>query len=161
MSPGDRITITGPYRSPFDIPQDQESNLLMVGTGTGIAPFRSFIKRIYDQIGGWRGKVRLFYGAKTGFDLIYMNRENDDLANYYDQETFNAFSAFGDRPLSSESDGIERALKDNIEAAWSLMQDSKTYVFLSGLEKIAPVIDQLMADAAGSEETWLQLMSSP
>lgn len=157
LNPGDRITITGPYRSPFKIPADDSSNLLMIGTGTGIAPFRSFVKRIYDQKGGWNGKVRLFYGAKTGLDMIYMNDKNNDLANYYDQSTFIAFSAFGDRPLSSENDGLERALNDNIREAWSLIQDPNTHLFLSGLKKIAPVLDRIMSDAAGSAREWQRL----
>lgn len=157
LQPGERITITGPYRSPFNIPKDDTSNLLMIGTGTGIAPFRAFVKRIYDQKGGWHGKVWLFYGAKTGLDQIYMNDENDDLAHYYDQRTFNAFSAFGSRPLNSENDGLERALSDHIGEAWSLMQDQKTYLFLAGLKKIAPVLDRVMSDAAGSAQEWQRL----
>jgi len=157
LNAGDQVTVTGPYRSPFVIPQDETSNLLMIGTGTGIAPFRSFVKRIYDQLGGWKGEVRLFYGAKTGFDLIYMNQENDDLANYYDQETFFAFGAFGKRPLTTESDGLEQALNDNIDDAWSLMQDPKTHVFLAGLEKTAPALDRVMANSAGTAEAWQRL----
>ena len=157
LDPGDRITITGPYRSPFHIPMDRSSNLLMIGTGTGVAPFRAFVKHIYDQIGGWQGKVRLFYGAKTGLDLIYLNDQNDDLAHYYDQNTFNAFSAFGSRALSSESDGLERVLSDNIGEAWSLLQDPKTHLFLAGLNKIAPVLDRILADSAGSAQQWQQL----
>jgi len=157
LNAGERITITGPFRSPFTVPQDESRNLLMVGTGTGIAPFRAFVKRIYDQLGGWKGKVRLFYGAKTGFDLIYMNSQNNDLANYYDQETFSAFSAIENRPLTTETDGIERTLSENIEEAWSLIQDPKTHVYLAGLEKIAPVLDKVMTEAAGTAESWQQL----
>ncbi len=52
------------------------------------------------------------------------------------QKTFTAFSACGTRPFSAETEGIERVLSDNINDAWSLMQDPDTYVFLAGLEKL-------------------------
>ena len=91
--PGDRITISGPYLSPFKIPRDDTANLLMIGTGTGIAPFRAFAQLIYERRGGWQGQVRLYYGGRTGLDLMYANDEQNDLANYYDDKTFKAFKA--------------------------------------------------------------------
>ena len=45
--------------------------------GTGIAPFRAFVKHLYRDIGDWRGQVRLFYGARSGLELLYMNDEVD------------------------------------------------------------------------------------
>ncbi|MCX6609663.1 MAG: oxidoreductase, partial [Acidobacteria bacterium] len=58
-TPGDTILITGPYGVQFQVPASNEANLLMVGVGTGIAPFRAFVKSIYKRHGGWKGKVRL------------------------------------------------------------------------------------------------------
>src|SRR5271166_1243081 len=72
-APGDRIQITGPYGAHFSVPADDTSNLLMVGVGTGIAPFRAFVRHIYEEHGGWKGKVRLFYGATTGMESLYSN----------------------------------------------------------------------------------------
>ncbi len=89
--PGARVAISGPYRSPFKMPQDPRANLLMIGTGTGVAPFRAFIQYIYKHHPDWQGKVRLFYGARTGMDLFYLNDQEDDLANYYDEKSFRAF----------------------------------------------------------------------
>ena len=40
--PGDKVLLTGPYGSHFKIPEYNNGNLLMIGTGTGIAPFRAF-----------------------------------------------------------------------------------------------------------------------
>ena len=51
--PGQPITLSGPYRSPFQMPQDKTANLLMIGTGTGVAPFRAFAQLIYERRGGW------------------------------------------------------------------------------------------------------------
>jgi ferredoxin--NADP+ reductase len=152
--PGDPVTISGPYRSPFEIPADDSCNLLMIGVGTGIAPFRAIIQHIYDQRGGWHGQVRLFYGAATGLDLYYLNDENDDLTNYFDQKTFRAIEAVAGRPLMGADEALARGLEENAAAVWELMQDPKTYVFVAGLTNIADSMDAAMSRIAGSEETW-------
>jgi ferredoxin--NADP+ reductase len=155
--PGARITISGPYLSPFKMPLDSTANLLMIGTGTGIAPFRAFAQLIYERRGGWQGQVRIFYGGRTGLDLMYANDEQSDLANYYDEKTFKAFKALAQRPLMSSSQALEQGLKSNAAEAWALIQDPKTHVFVSGLGKIAVVLDKVMAEQAGSTEAWQEL----
>jgi ferredoxin--NADP+ reductase len=154
---GDTLSITGPYRNPFNMPADKNANLLMIGTGTGIAPFRSFIEHVYKQEGGWNGQVKLFYGAKTGLDLLYMNDKNNDLSNYYQEETFQAYSALADKPLTGEERGLENSLKGNLEDAWDLINQPNTYVFISGLAKISSSLDMVMTHAAGSEQNWKDL----
>jgi ferredoxin--NADP+ reductase len=124
--PGDKIQITGPYRSPFKIPQDQTSNLLMIGTGTGVAPFRAFVQQIYDRHQGWKGSVRLFYGDKGGMNLLYLNDKQADLTQYYDDENFKAFDAVIDRPLANEADKLEETLKANIDECLRLLRDDNT-----------------------------------
>ncbi|TNF95087.1 MAG: oxidoreductase [Gammaproteobacteria bacterium] len=153
-SSGDKLTLTGPYKSPFKIPSNPSDNLLMIGTGTGIAPFRSFIQRIYKEKGGWQGEVRLFYGAKSGMELLYMNDINDDLANYYDEKTFQAFNGLASRPMMKDTDGLARSIEENGQEIWSLIQQPNTYIFLAGLKKTAKVFDLKISELAGSEEAW-------
>ncbi len=151
---GDRITLTGPYRSPFRIPSDPASNLLMLGTGTGVAPFRAFLRRIYEEQKGWKGKVRLYYGARTGTDLLYMNDLNNDLANYFDEKTFKAIQALRPNILGDEADAMGKGIEANATEVWKLVQDSKTCVYLAGMKKIAESLDRAMAKAAGSDQAW-------
>ncbi len=155
--PGEKLAITGPFRSAFRIPADENANLLMIGTGTGIAPFRAFIQRVYKQRGAWKGKVRLFYGAQTGMDLLYMNDVNNDLTNYYDETTFKAFQAVNLRPLSRPEAALQSALEDNIAEAWTMIQDPKTHIYLAGIDKIIDAFDKVMAAKAGSEEQWQRM----
>lgn len=152
--PGDQITLTGPFRSPFQMPPDKDANLLMIGTGTGIAPFRAFAQLIYERRGGWDGQVRLYYGGRTGLDLAYANDESTDIADYYDPTSFKAFKSLASHTLMRSSDALTLGLQENIGEAWSLLQKPNTYIFLAGLGKIAQVFDKVMSDRAGSPEAW-------
>lgn len=153
---GDVVSIAGPYGRQFMAPRDDTCNILMIGVGTGIAPFRAFLKHIYEERKAWKGQVRLFYGAKTGMDMLYMNDEKNDLTLYYDEETFQAFEALSPRPHFDEPAQIERTLKDNAKEVWGLMNNPKTYVYVSGLSRLEDTLDQAMIELAGSEETWAQ-----
>lgn len=150
--PGDSITLTGPYGDAFAIPEDTEANLLMIGTGTGIAPFRAFIQHVYEKRPDWRGQVQLFYGARTGMEKLYQNDQRNDFANYYDEKTFQAFEGLSRRPwLNGEESGLGQVLEENAQATWELIQDPRTHVYLAGLPKTLEEFHKAMAQAAGSE----------
>ena len=156
-TPGTEITISGPYRSPFRMPADSSANLLMIGAGTGIAPFRAFVQHIYKQRGGWDGKVRVFYGARTGMELLYMNDQNADLANYYDEATFKAFSGVARRAHLGEAEGLAQTLAEHAQEALAMIEDPNTYVFVAGLGKVIEALDRTMSQAAGSPARWEEL----
>ena len=42
--------------------------------------------------------MRLFYGAQSGLEMLYMNDKQNDFVNYYDEDTFKAFAAVSPRP---------------------------------------------------------------
>jgi ferredoxin--NADP+ reductase len=150
--PGDQITLTGPYGDVFTLPEDPEANLLMIGTGTGIAPFRAFVRYIYEQHREWKGALRLFYGARTGVEKLYQNDERNDFANYYEHESFEAFEGLSHRPwVDGEEGGLGQVLEDNAEAIWKLLQQPKTYVYIAGLSKTLEAFMKVMAKTAGSE----------
>jgi len=151
---GDVIEIAGPYGRQFLAPKDNTCNLLMIGVGTGIAPFRAFMKHIYEERKEWKGQVRLFYGARTGMDLLYMNDLKNDLGLYYDKGTFKAFEALSPRPHFDEPASVDRALKDNAAEVWALIQNPNTYVYVSGLSKLEETLDKVLSELAGSPAAW-------
>lgn len=154
---GQSIRITGPYGRQFMAPRDPSCNLLMMGVGTGIAPFRAFLKHIYEEHKAWKGQVRLFYGARTGLDLVYMNDQNKDIALYYDRETFKAFEALSPRPHADAPVDMASAIKKNAAEVWALLQDPKTYAYVSGLSKLEEQLDTVLSEIAGSPAAWKTL----
>lgn len=148
------VQFIGPFGGAFAPPQDENINLLMIGMGTGIAPFRAFVKRIYKDHGSWQGKVRLFFGAKRGIELIYMNDVKDDFSNYYDEDTFQAFKAISPRPAMEAPIELDKALEENGKEIWELVQNPLTNVYVAGLRSAEDKLDEAMAKIAGSEEVW-------
>ncbi len=154
LTPGDEVELTGPFGSAFPVPGDRNADLVMISQGTGIAPFRSLIHRIYRDVGEWQGRVRLFYGARTGLELLYMNDENRDLGVYYEKKTFKAFEALSPRPHFDEPEALDRALADNAAEVWDMLQAPSTQVYVGGLEKMNAQLDAALCKIAGSEEAW-------
>ena len=95
----------------FRLPEDGNTPLIMVGPGTGVAPFRAFLQD--RQATGAKGKNWLFFGAqKQGCDFYY-------------KEDFDRF----------KSDG----LLTRLDCAWSRDQAHKIYVQHRMLENAADI----------------------
>jgi len=152
--PGDKLAITGPFGLPFTVPEDKKANLLLIGLGTGIAPFRAFVKHIYQDIGGWEGRVRLLYGARSGLELIYMNDKRDDFARYYDEDTFEAFQALSPRPNWADPIAWDYAIEERSGEILGMLDDEHTYVYVAGLIPIRDALDRVFAEMLGSPDAW-------
>ena len=156
LKEGATLTLVGPYNLAFTLPKEKDANLLMIGLGTGIAPFRAFIKHIYSELGGWEGDVRLYHGAQNGVELAYMNDQNADLKYYYDEETFKAFQALSPRAHADVPVDLQGAMAQNADEVWAHLQDPKTYVFVAGLKKIEGLLDEALIKIVGSPAKYEQ-----
>ena len=152
---GDEITITGPFQMPFAVPQDKSANLILISMGTGIAPFRAFVKHIYNQVEDWKGNIRLFYGARSGLELLYLNDKDGDLTQYYDESTFEAFAALSPRPHWADPIALDKTLEAQSEEIKQMLGLSNTYIYVAGYEKIRPMLDTAFANILGSREAWM------
>ena len=154
LHPGDELTLTGPYGLPFEVPPERDANLILIATSTGIAPFRAFVRHLYERVGDFSGRIWLFYGARSGLDLVYLNDERDDFAQYYDKETFQAFKVLSRRPHWSDEIAWAETIEERGEELWRLLSDPKTYVYVAGLEKTRDALDDVLAKVAKSTELW-------
>lgn len=153
---GDQVTITGPFGMPFNVPEDKSANLLLIGLGTGIAPFRALVKHIYKDVGDWTGKVRLLYGAHSGLELLYMNNKRDDFTNYYDETTFEAFKALSPRPNWADPIAWDFAIEDRADEIWKMLTDEQTYVYVAGRQPIRDALDKLFGEMCESDDVWMK-----
>ncbi|MCS4435200.1 ferredoxin-NADP reductase [Aquiflexum gelatinilyticum] len=151
---GDVITVTGPFELPFKIPEDRNANLILIGMGTGIAPFRAFVKHIYADVKDWKGKIRLFYGAKSGLELLYLNDKDGDLTSYYDEATFEAFHALSPRPHWQDPISLDAAIEERAEEVLEMLSFSNTYIYIAGYEKVKENLNKAFINIMGSKEKW-------
>ena len=93
----------------FKLPEDSSTPIIMVGPGTGIAPFRAFIEE--RQVTGSKGKNWLFFGDRS---------QNTDYL-------------YGNEWESYQKDGI----LNKLDLAWSRDQQEKVYVQHKMIEKKA------------------------
>merc|ERR1711988_1242024 len=74
--PGDMVKLTGPSGKVMLLPEDKpETDIIMVATGTGIAPYRSFWKRVFVEktpaADAYKGLMWLFLGVANSDALLY------------------------------------------------------------------------------------------
>jgi ferredoxin--NADP+ reductase len=159
--PSDKVTINGPFGQPFHVPNEQQANLILIGMGTGIAPFRALVKHLYSEVDitDWQGTVQLFYGAKSGLEMAYMNEHQDDFAQYYDEQTFTAIKALSPRAHWAEPVDLKSAMSERAAQILAALNSDNTYIYVAGRMDIDVNLDKIFASILGSETEWQQMKS--
>merc|ERR1711988_1483532 len=86
--PGDVIDLTGPAGKVMLLPDDPNAVVIMVATGTGIAPYRSFWRRAFIERPDnyqFTGLQWLFMGAANSDAKLYDDELSDIVSKYPDQ----------------------------------------------------------------------------
>lgn len=154
LRPGDPVLVTGPAGKAFVLPEDPTANLILIATGTGIAPFRAFLRRIYREQGDWAGKVTLIFGARTRAELLYA----EEFESYRDRPGYTFVSALSRE--QSTADGkrmyVQHRLAERIEEVWPLLDCENTYMYVCGLKGMEDGIDEVLGDFGGrTGRPWL------
>jgi sulfite reductase (NADPH) flavoprotein alpha-component len=75
LSPGDAVKVYVQKAHGFALPQDPKTPIIMIGPGTGIAPFRAFL--LDRKATGAPGKNWLFFGhQRSDYDFFYSDELN-------------------------------------------------------------------------------------
>jgi cytochrome P450 / NADPH-cytochrome P450 reductase len=154
-------------RSPqmaFRPPDNPAIPIIMVGPGTGFAPFRGFLQEraALKQQGARLGRSLLFFGCRTPDEFIYQ----DELRAWSDQgitEVSTAFSRVEGQPKTYVQDQI-RAHADDV---WQLIQDGAVIYICGDAGRMEPDVRKAFTDiyqaktGAGEQQAadWLDQMT--
>jgi ferredoxin--NADP+ reductase len=164
IEPGTKVKITGPVGKEMLLPDDEDANIIMLATGTGIAPMRTYLRRMFEpreqETNGWkfRGKAWLFMGAPKTANLLY---DNDFL--HYEKEYPDNFRYT--KAISREQQNtkggrmyIQDRVLEHAEEIFAMIEDPKTHVYMCGLRGMEPGIDEAMTAAAAAKGLdWAEL----
>jgi NAD(P)H-flavin reductase len=70
LNPGDRIVGSGPYGR-FVLRKEQVRTYYLVGTGTGVAPYRTMLPELAERIRTEHLRVHLLLGVREPAELLY------------------------------------------------------------------------------------------
>jgi ferredoxin-NADP reductase len=71
LDDGGTIDASGPYGRFCLMPADANKRYLLIGTGTGVTPYRAMLPQIEKLIGERGIEVVLLFGARTPVELLY------------------------------------------------------------------------------------------
>ena len=118
----------GVFMSPtksFILPEDKETDIIMVGPGTGIAPFRAFMEqRVHD---GGGGKNWLFFGDQSEKTEFYYK---DEIEGWLDEGHLYRFTTAWSRD-QEEKIYVQHRLKEHGAEIWEWFERG-AYFYICG-----------------------------
>ena len=157
IEPGAKVKITGPVGKEMLLPEEEDANVIMFATGTGIAPMRTYLRRMFEASerdkNGWafRGKAWLFMGAPKTPNLLY----DEDFNRYETEfpENFRYTKAISREQQNTKGGRmyIQDRVLEHADEIFSMIEDPKTHVYMCGLRGMEPGIDEAMTAAAAAK----------
>jgi len=154
IKPGDKVKITGPVGKEMLLPEEEDANIVMLATGTGIAPMRAYLRRMFEptekEKNKWnfKGKAWLFMGAPKSANLLY----EEDLQRYLtdNQDNFKYTKAISREQQNTKGGRmyIQDRVLESANELFNMIEDEKTHIYLCGLKGMEPGIDEAMTKAA-------------
>jgi len=150
--PGQELQLTGPTGKAMLLPEkDPTTDIIMVATGTGIAPYRSFLRRLFVEktpyAEAYKGLAWLFLGVANTDALLYDDEWQAMLKSYPDNFRL-------DYALSREqtnADGgkmyIQDKVKEYADEVFDRM-DKGAHIYFCGLKGMMPGITEMLEGVA-------------
>jgi len=150
--PGDEISMAGPSGKVMLMPEENpNTDLIMVATGTGIAPYRGFVRRLFteDTPAGraYKGTAWMFLGVANADALLY-----DDEWQEVKKKFPNNFRL--DYAMSREQQnkkGGKMYIQDKVEEySDEIFQklDNGAHIYFCGLKGMMPGIQDMLKEVA-------------
>ena len=161
---GDKVKITGPVGKEMLLPEEEDSNIIMLATGTGIAPMRAYLRRMFEatekEKNNWnfKGKAWLFMGAPKSANLLYEEDLQRYLSDYPDNFKYTKAISREQQNTKGGRMYIQDRVLESANELFNMIEDEKTHIYLCGLKGMEPGIDEAMNKAAEEKGlNWAEL----
>ncbi|HEV7878803.1 benzoyl-CoA 2,3-epoxidase subunit BoxA [Bradyrhizobium sp.] len=152
---GAKLDVTGPFGATFLHPNDPASNIIMICTGTGSAPFRAFTERRRRAMSDAPGRLLLFFGARRPEELPYfgpLQKVPEKLLTKHF-----CYSRVPGQPRVYVQDRI----RTEASVVAALLNDAHTHVYICGLKGMESGVDEAFADVCrGASIEWAALKTA-
>ncbi len=126
----------------FGLPQDPATPVIMVGPGTGIAPFRAFLQE-REAIGA-KGKNWLFFGhQRRNCDFFY----EDELTVMKALGTLTRLSLAWSRD-GSQKIYVQDRMRETGRDLWAWLQEGAQFYICGDAKRMAKDVERALADIA-------------
>ncbi|VFQ74287.1 unnamed protein product [Cuscuta campestris] len=154
LKPGAEVKITGPVGKEMLMPKDPNATIVMLGTGTGIAPFRGFLWRMFfekHEDYKFNGLAWLFLGVPTKSSLLY--KEEFEKMKEKCPEKFRLDFAVSREETNEKGEKmyIQTRMAQYAEELWDLFKKDNTFVYICGLKGMEKGIDDIMTSLAAKD----------
>ena len=129
----------------FRIPEDDECPVIMVGPGTGVAPFRAFLEE--RKARGSCGRNWLFFGDQhSDCDFIYQ----EELSEMMQQEVLTRLDLAFSRD-QKEKIYVQQRMLENSAELYSWLQDGASFYVCGDASKMAKDVDSALIEVVRLE----------
>ena len=125
----------------FHLPEDKDASIIMIGPGTGVAPFRAFLQdRMLENS---NGKNWLFFGERSRKTDYFYQDYWEDLAAKGRLRLDLAFSRDQDHKIY-----VQQRMHENAQDLWRWLQEG-AYIYVCGdAHKMAKDVDAMLQKIA-------------
>ncbi|AHG72295.1 sulfite reductase (NADPH) alpha subunit [Mannheimia sp. USDA-ARS-USMARC-1261] len=134
LQAGEFVSIFAKANPNFRLPEHLNAPVVMIGSGTGIAPHIAFLQELESQY--QNVESYLFFGERyRSKDFLYQAELENYLANGTLTQLFTAFSRD-----QAEKFYVQNALANQAELVWKLIQQG-AYFYICGSKAMSKAID--------------------
>lgn len=144
LKPGDKVKVTGPFGATFLLPNDPDARLLMICTGTGSAPMRSFTMARQRTVGNKSGGMVMFFGARSPDSLPYFGP-----LKKVPSSLLQKLLVFSRMP-GQEKEYVQDRMRVEEDLVAEMLQDPKTHIFICGLKGMEDGVERAFTNIAES-----------
>ena len=148
---GADVAITGPVGKEMLLPGDEDATIIMMATGTGIAPFRAFLWRMFKEQHEdykFKGLAWLIFGVPKTANILYQEELEQIAAEFPDNFRLTyAISREQQNPQGGRM-YIQHRVAEHADEIWNLLQSPKTHAYMCGLKGMEDGIDDAISGAA-------------